>query len=408
MVIPPPSRLALLCRQVLQLLCCPALSPCFDLLAFNLFALSRYCRYIKAYFVAILAKENILIKKWKKQVQNGKPIVEVNSGLLQLTLDVIGKIGFGRDFGCQEEKDCYFIKAGEILGQEAAARSFLPRFLWHANFKRSQRFKEALGWFHEHVGKIIDEQQGPKVDIESEDGDAMVRDMLSVMVNAEDRQTGKRLSRQELVDQIVTFLFAGHETTAHTVSWVVHLLSENPEQQQRLQKEVDSVYGTKQELDFADLESLRYTRMCVLESLRLYPVLARLFRQADHDVTLAGYKVPKGSMVRISLMDMGWDERIWQDPKTFKPDRWDDDSFLPTLNPKATPAGAPPYSFMPFGTGLRSCIGKRLALVEATMVVAKIAHTFAMKPSPEHGPPEVVSDITTGPKNGCFVLMSTR
>ncbi len=162
----------------------------------------------------------------------------------------------------------------------------------------------------------------------------------------------------ELRDQVMTMLLAGHETTALTLTYALFLLSQTPEARASLREEVDRVVDPVP--GWADLASLDYTERVVHETLRLLPPVWAIFRQPTVDVRLGDYRIPAGAPVMLPLWVMHRSARHWDAPREFVPDRW--------LETK--PAAEPAY--FPFGAGPRACIGRQLSLVEAKLILATV------------------------------------
>jgi cytochrome P450 len=146
------------------------------------------------------------------------------------------------------------------------------------------------------------------------------------------------------------------------------------------------------------------------QALRLFPTLSRLMRLAESETELGGFKIPAGAVLRLSILGMQRSTAVWgDDAMEFKPERFMDEKFLATwaVGGRNIPGGRE-YGFLPFGAGQRSCMGKRLALVEATAAIARVLDTWRLSPAPGHPPVEAVSDITMGPKKGLHLLLRRR
>ena len=204
------------------------------------------------------------------------------------------------------------------------------------------------------------------------------------------------MTDQQLRDEVMNLLLAGHETTANALSWTWMLLSQNPLVQTKLQEELQLVLGGRVPT-MADLPQLRYTERVVMESMRLYPPVWAITRQALQDCEIGGYPIPAGTNVFMSQWVMHRDPRYFDNPEEFNPDRWADDlaKRLPT------------YAYFPFGGGPRVCIGKSFALMEAVLVLATIAQKFQLTLVPEH-PIVLQPSITLSPKHGIKMLLTKR
>jgi cytochrome P450 len=180
---------------------------------------------------------------------------------------------------------------------------------------------------------------------------------------------GQEMSVDQVRDEVATFLLAGHETTATTLSWAWYLLTLHPEALQRIQAEVDEVADGRA-LTAEDMPRLRYTRAVIDETLRLYPVVANIMRKivAD-DVTPGGVELRGGRTALISPWVMHRHRRHWRDADRFDPERF--------LGEDAK--SIPRYAYLPFGGGPRVCIGASFALLEAVLILGTFAQSADVK-----------------------------
>jgi len=212
-------------------------------------------------------------------------------------------------------------------------------------------------------------------------------DLLSMLMSARD-EDGSRMTDRQLRDEVMTFLLAGHETTALSLSWAWFLLSENPEAENKLHHELARVLDGKNP-SFEDLPRLCYTEAVVKESMRLYPPAWSLARTTARDFEVGGYLVPAGANVVMSQWIMHRDPRFFPSPEQFDPGRWFEE---PTQR-------LPRFAYFPFGGGPRYCVGASFAMMEATLLLAAIAQRFRLRMVPGHNVVPVPS-ITLRPKYG--------
>ena len=180
-------------------------------------------------------------------------------------------------------------------------------------------------------------------------------DLLSMLLHAQDEESGRRMSDRQLRDEVMTLFMAGHETTANTLAWTWVLLSQHPEVEARLHAELDLVLGDRPPT-VADLPRLKYTESVVNETLRVYPTVWVIGREAVEPVELGGYQIPAGTTVFMPQWVIHRDGRWFDDPLAFRPERWSDGMMQ----------RIPRYAYFPFGGGPRICIGNNFALMEAT------------------------------------------
>ncbi|HZS61200.1 MAG TPA: cytochrome P450 [Gemmatimonadaceae bacterium] len=211
------------------------------------------------------------------------------------------------------------------------------------------------------------------------------RDLPSMLLAARDAD-GSALTDEQIRDEIITLIAAGHETTAVALSWTWYLLSQHPVVAGRLHHELDAVLGGRTPT-VADVELLVYTRAVLAESMRLYPPAWILERRAIEDVEIGGYTVRAGTLVLVSQYLAHRDPRWWSDPERFDPSRW------------LTSAIRPKFAYFPFGAGTRACVGESFAWMEGILILATLAQRWQMSHDPTH---EVVPEpmITLRPRYG--------
>ncbi len=220
------------------------------------------------------------------------------------------------------------------------------------------------------------------------------RDILTLLLEARDPETGEGLSEVEVRANILTFIAAGHETTANSITWTLYLLSQSPEWCERVQAEAD------RELD-GDIdgitERLTETRAVIEEAMRLYPPIAAISRAAVGPDELAGVPIKRGTMVVVAPYVLHRHRALWDDPDRFDPNR-----FLG----KARDA-IDRFAYLPFGVGPRICIGNSFALQEASIVVATVMRHFTLQLAPGHAV-WPVHRVTVRPSGGLPMIVRRR
>ncbi|KJV05064.1 cytochrome P450, partial [Methylocucumis oryzae] len=180
--------------------------------------------------------------------------------------------------------------------------------------------------------------------------------------------TPTTLTREQIRNELIVLFMAGHETTANTLAWAWYLISQCPEVEQRLHDEVDTVLASGH-ATFADVAKLSYTRAIIEETMRLYPPVPILSREAIADDTIRGRHVPAGSIVLVVPWLLHRHKQYWQQPDHFIPERFLDEA-----------AEKPDrYTYIPFSIGPRVCIGKYFGLVETTLCLAILAKHFTLR-----------------------------
>ncbi len=198
-------------------------------------------------------------------------------------------------------------------------------------------------------------------------------DLLSMLLDAEDAETGERMTPQQVRDEMMTIFLAGHETTATTLAWACYLLAQHPDVERKLRDELDAVLGGRIPTT-QDLPRLTYTRMVIDEVLRLYPAAWMFGRRLLADDELCGYHIPAGTKITISPYITHRFPSLWEQPEVFDPQR-----FAPER-----PVARPRFAYYPFAGGPRVCIGNTFALMEGQLILAMIYQTFRLRLLPGH------------------------
>ncbi|MGZ3476567.1 MAG: cytochrome P450, partial [Polyangiales bacterium] len=213
-------------------------------------------------------------------------------------------------------------------------------------------------------------------------------DLLAMLMEATDEETGERMSDKQLRDEAMTIFVAGHETTANNLAWTFYLLSKHPAARRKLYEELASVLGGRSPT-VEDLPRLEWTRWVIQESMRLYPPAWITGRNTVEDDVVGGWFAPRGSLMFVSPMLVHRHPDFWDDPEGFDPER-----FSPSRS-----AGRPTYAYFPFGGGPRQCIGNGFAMMEAQLLLATIAQHIELDLLPgAQVTPEPV--VTLRPRHG--------
>lgn len=321
------------------------------------------------------------LEAWERERLGGRPF-DLLPEMSQLALDVVCRALFGgKRLGPE-------VRFHETVNEAIAysnhlLNTFLPAPLWVPT-RLNRRARRTLGALHDVIDDLI-----RQADERRPEG----FDLLRVLLETRDEETGEPMSREALRDQMMTLLIAGHETTAVALTWTVHLLGNAPEAAERARREAEAVLGGEPATADA-VARLDYTRRVVMESLRLYPPAWATARQAHADDELCGYRIPRGANVTLSPWLMHRHPGYWEAPDRFDPDR-----FLPERS-ESRPRGA----YFPFGAGGRRCVGEDFAMLEATLALASILRRFDLRPLPDH-PVEPDPILTLRPRHGLKVTL---
>jgi len=221
-------------------------------------------------------------------------------------------------------------------------------------------------------------------------------DLLARLIAARDPETGRTMDDGQLVDNLLTFYLAGHETTAKALTWTLYLLARSPEWSERLEEEIARVAGNEA-IRAEHIEKLVVTQQVIKESMRLYPPVPIMTRQTVTQASLAGHSLPVGTSVMMSIYAIQRHSKRWPRPHEFDPSRFSPESE----------AKMPRYQYMPFGAGPRICIGMPFAQIEAAAILATLVRhaRFRFAGAEE---PLPVARVTLTPKGGMPLAVTMR
>lgn len=317
-------------------------------------------RRISTDYAALVVEEaQAMVRRWP-QAGSG---VDVRAEMTALTARIIGRLLFGADMTSALPRLTEFRFVSDAIMQRGFTPHPAPTWL---PTRANRRLASGLAGLRDIVDVIIAQRRirtGPET----------APDLLGLLLNARDADNEQdRLSDDEVADQVLIFLLAGHDTTASTLACLLVELARAPEWQQTVRDELDQ--GLSGPLVSADdLAALPWTVRSVREAMRLYPAAHSIGRRTTADEVLQGYRIPSGSAIVISPWAVHRSPKIWPDPDTFDPRRFD------------LPAGQIPgghrYAWFPFGAGPHTCIGMQLAMLEIPMVLATIVQSYRLSTS---------------------------
>jgi cytochrome P450 len=333
-------------------------------------------RRVEAYATTMVAKATQTTDRWV----DGRPL-DVHRETVRLTLATAGATLLGTEL--DDDVDLVEAAIEDLLS--AYKLAFVP-FGWrlqHLPVGPPRRLRRGRTALHGLIDRMITERRGDGRDR---------GDLLSMLVLDE---TADRLTDDEIRDQALTLLLAGHETTANALAFALHLLTEHPEVEQRLHAEVDLVLGDRPP-SADDLDRLVVCRGVFAETLRLFPPSWAMGRQAVEDHPVGQRVVPAGDLVVVPQWVVHRDPRWWPDPLRCDPDRWiakDDDRLR--------------WAYFPFGGGARRCIGEGFAWTEGVLALATIARRWRLRPVDGH-PLDLEPLITLRPRDGLWLRPELR
>jgi cytochrome P450 len=335
-----------------------------------------------ASFAALMVRDTEeLMARWETLAARGKP-VDIADEMMKLTLRIVSETLLNRDLSGEANKigDALTFAIHHVNGRITKIFDPPEDFPTPAN----RRYLKARATLNEVVEGVIAERRRSGED---------PGDLLSMLLQAKDQDTGEAMDDRQLRDEVMTIFLAGHETTANVLAWTFHALQLNPVIGMRLTSEVQRVLGGRSPT-LEDLPRLDYVRMVIDESMRLYPPAWLLVRRALQDDEIGGFHIPALSYVFVAPWTVHRNPRVWPQPELFDPERFHKDRLGAIAR----------YAHFPFGGGPRLCIGQSFAQMEAQLILATLAQRFRLRAASLR---KVRFDpqITLRPKNGLPMLI---
>ncbi|EDL90318.1 cytochrome P450 4X1, isoform CRA_b [Rattus norvegicus] len=313
---------------------------------------------------------NMMLDKWEKTWTTQETTIEVFEHINLMTLDIIMKCAFGQETNCQINGTYEsYVKATFELGEIISSRLYN---FWHHHdiiFKLSPK-----GHCFQELGKVIHQCTGKNTGM-SWAGDE------------------KAFSDADLRSEVNTFMWAGHDASAASISWLLYCLALNPEHQDRCRTEIRSILGDGSSITWEQLDEIPYTTMCIKETLRLIPPIPSISRELSKPLTLPdGHSLPAGMTVVLSIWGLHHNPAVWKDPKVFDPLRFT----------KENSEQRHPCAFLPFSSGPRNCIGQQFAMLELKVAIALTLLRFRVAADLTR-PPAFSSHTVLRPKHGIYL-----
>ena len=350
-----------------------------------------HLRRLKVLAAAMAAAAARMSAGW----QHGQ-VLDMMAAMNAVTMEIVARTLFGADVSADigEVAEAMAVLQEETGRIRPTAFFELPEFLVRP---RGRRFTDAVATLDRIVNRIVATRRA-EARISSTPRD----DLLSMLLEARDEESGEGMTDRQLRDELVTLFLAGHETTAIALTWTFHLLAQNPAAEAKLQAEVDAVLGNREAPAFEDLERLPWARMVADEAMRLYPPAYVFSRRAVGDDQLGPFHMPAGAHIVISPYALHRHPDYWPEPESFKPERFKPARFAPDA-----PAERPKHAYLPFGGGPRICIGNSFAMMEHAIVLAAAVRRWRVESIPGR---EVRTEprITLRPRGGLPMRVMRR
>jgi cytochrome P450 len=337
-------------------------------------------KMLESYASVITEYATRLMNNW----QDGSE-VDIMEEMINMSTAIAGKVFFSIDL----EKEAPQINKALAIASSFFGRVTVPfsELLLKLPLPGSIRFRKAKAFLDEMIYKIIDDRKRSGID----NGD-----LLSLLLCAQNENGSEGMSDEQIHDEAITLFLTAFDTTSLALTWSWYLLFQNPGPEMELHKEIDVVLGGR--IPTAeDLTKLKYTRMVMSESMRMFPPIYIIAREAVEDFAIDSYVLPTGTLVLMSPYLIHHDTRFYSDPETFNPHAW----------AQFSPGESSKYQYFPFGAGPRSCIGQHFAWMEGVLVLATIAQQWRLALVPGH-PVALQQGINLRPKHGMKMKLHRR
>uniref|UniRef100_A0A6Q2WTW4 Cytochrome P450 4V2 n=1 Tax=Esox lucius TaxID=8010 RepID=A0A6Q2WTW4_ESOLU len=345
----------------------------------------------------------VLVEKLNKEA--GKGSFNCFNHVTLCALDIICETAMGKKIYAQSNHDSEYVrcvyKMSDIITRRQRMPWFWPDFVYNY-FGEGWEHDRSLKVLHSFTSNVIYERAEyisyVESDSESDQGMRKRRAFLDMLLKTTDEE-GNKLTHQDIQEEVDTFMFRGHDTTAAAMNWAIHLIGSHPEVQKKLQQELHEVFGVSDRpINTEDLKNLRYLECVIKESLRLFPSVPFFARNIGENCNINGFKIPKGANAIIIPYSLHRDERHFPQPEEFRPER-----FLPENN-----VGRHPYAFIPFSAGLRNCIGQRFAIMEEKVILASILRYFNVEACQKREELCPLGELILRPEKGIWIKLEKR
>ncbi|XP_060079007.1 cytochrome P450 4F6-like [Ylistrum balloti] len=352
-------------------------------------------------YVSIYNKAaDTLLDKFAEQMIQRRESVEIMDSLNLLTLDVILRCSLSYDGDIQKYENHPYVKAVHEITRLSMERLSKPwYFIFWSLYMMSangKEYKKNVNFIHKFAEEIIVKRRKEIAEDPSLIKKKRKLDFLDILLTAQD-ESGTGLSDEEILDEVSTFMFAGHDTTKASLGWAIYNLGKYPEEQEKLFQEVCEVTGDRRNIDWEDLGKLQKMSMFLKETLRMYPPAGSTSRSLTQPLEIEGVTLPAGNVVAVNILGIHYRPDVFPNPTEFRPER-----FLPENSENRHP-----FAFLAFSAGARNCLGKSFTMNEQKVVLAKLLKRFKVVLDESHDVTPIPLFILQ-PKDGIKVSFEER
>ncbi|XP_078382587.1 cytochrome P450 4V2-like [Oculina patagonica] len=349
----------------------------------------------------------ILVTQLEKNVKKGP--FNIMPYISHCALDIICITSMDSSPNAQGDANSPYVntvlRMSELIQMRQRSPWLFPDIVYY--FTPSGReHNRCLKILHGFTNKVIDERIANRAAKkkqsqaeEKDDGEFRPKKRLAFLDLLLESYDNGEISREGVREEVDTFMFEGHDTTAAGITWALYLLARHPLIQQKVHDEVDSFFEQRPDtMTVEDLKELRYLECVIKESQRLFPSVPFFARTTSEECQLDGYKVPKGASLGVMPIGLHRNPDVWPAPLEYNPDR-----FLPENS-----QGRHPYAFVPFSAGPRNCVGQRFAILEEKLVLAHVLRNFSIESTQTFDNVRPCAELITRPKEGIYVSLAER
>nr|QUF59385.1 cytochrome p450 CYP3049B3 [Brachionus angularis] len=349
--------------------------------AFNKKVLMNYVSYFDS-------KADRLINRLRNLAYENK-YFDLKAELNHTVMEIIADVAFGMNLDCLNDKENDFNKNISIvlLSIQNLFKNPLCQFLPNKKFEKATKFLRQIG--KEEILK--------RINILNDNGYAR-NDILSIILSSD--YNCEKFDMEKMIDDFVTFFIAGIETTTNSLTFCFYELCKNQQVLEKLRNEIDKTIGSKQTLNFEDLEKLEYTGNVFKETLRLWPTVPSLNRLIDKETFIDQYLIPENTEISFSTFCAHRNPKYYSSPSEFIPERFEIDPITKKNSIHA-------FTYFPFSLGPRNCLGQNFATIEAKTILAKIIQNFEIVLDPKQNL-DVIYEVNLTLKDGIFCKLKLR
>lgn len=357
-------------------------------------------------FLDVMNKQSSILCDVLEPLSGGK-VFDMFPLVTHCALDIICETAMGKSIGAQANSGTDYITALYAASDIIFQRQRSP-WLWDdrifaitpAGFK----WRKYLRILHGYTNKVIRERKEEKnnnIEKQNNEDDVGVKKRYAFLdLLLEASEGGKVLSDEDIREEVDTFMFEGHDTTAASMTFTLYLLATHPQIQRKCWEEMDSIFNGDQarQATSQDLASMKYLESCIKESLRLYQSVPIISRILAEDVEIHGYTIPAKTNIILGNFILHRNKDSFPNPDTFDPDRFS----------HSNPTKRHPYAYVPFSAGPRNCIGQKFAMMEEKVVISSLLRKFSFKSDVKPEDIPLLAELILRPKDGLHMSIQKR